>query len=96
MPGSRCRAVARKVHLPARASPVPAGTGRIAEIGIFGDPAVARRHADIEATSSGYVLHHLADKASTQINGSPVKDRQSLKDGDRIELGRTLLVFRQR
>ena len=72
------------------------GLDERAEIGIFGDPAVARRHAEIELTASGYVLHHLADKATTRINGSPVKDRQSLKDGDRIELGRTLMVFRQR
>ena len=72
------------------------GLDERAEIGIFGDPAVVREHATIEATPSGYVLHHLADKASTRVNGSPINDRQSLKDGDRIELGRTLLVFRQR
>ena len=72
------------------------GLDERAEIGIFGDPAVARRHAEIEATPGGYVLHHLADKASTRVNGSPVADRHPLKDGDRIELGHTLLVFRQR
>jgi hypothetical protein len=72
------------------------GLDERAEIGIFGDPAVARRHAEIEATSGGYVLHHLADKGLTRVNGSAVKDRQSLKDGDRIELGHTLVVFRQR
>jgi hypothetical protein len=72
------------------------GLDERAEIGIFGDPEVARRHAEIAATGGGFVLHHLADKASTRVNGSPVKDRQTLKDGDRIELGHTLLVFRQR
>jgi Inner membrane component of T3SS, cytoplasmic domain len=72
------------------------GLDERAEIGIFGDPGVARQHAEIEATASGYVLHQLADKASTRINGVPASKRQSLKDGDRIELGHTLLVFRQR
>ena len=72
------------------------GLDERAEIGIFGDPAVARQHAEIEATPGGYVLHQLADKASTRVNGTPVAKHQSLKDGDRIELGRTLLVFRQR
>jgi hypothetical protein len=72
------------------------GLDERAEIGIFGDPAVARRHAEIEATSGGYVLHHLAAQASTRINGSPVNDQRTLKNGDRIELGHTLLVFRQR
>jgi Inner membrane component of T3SS, cytoplasmic domain len=72
------------------------GLDERAEIGIFGDAAVARRHAEIESAPDGYVLHHLAGQASTRVNGSPVRDRQALKDGDRIELGHTLMVFRQR
>jgi hypothetical protein len=72
------------------------GLDERAEIGIFGDAAVARRHAEIEATATGYVLHHVADKAMTRVNGSLLSDRQALQDGDRIELGRTVLVFRQR
>jgi hypothetical protein len=72
------------------------GLDERAEIGIFGDPAVARRHAEIEAAGGAYVFHHLADRASTRINGTTVNGRYSLKDGDRIELGHTLLVFRQR
>ena len=68
-----------------------------AEIGIFGDAAVARQHAEIESTPSGYVLHQLAPKASTRVNGKPVAGHEPfLNDGDRIELGQTLLVFRQR
>jgi hypothetical protein len=72
------------------------GLDERAEIGIFGDPAVSRRHAEIESTSAGYILRHLAGTASTRVNGRPVHDRQDLKDGDRIELGRTQIVFRQR
>jgi Inner membrane component of T3SS, cytoplasmic domain len=73
------------------------GLDERAEVGIFGDPAVARQHAEIESGPSGYVLYHLADnKTSTRVNGNPVAKQQSLKDGDRIELGHTLLVFRQR
>jgi hypothetical protein len=72
------------------------GLDERAEIGIFGDPSVARRHAEIAATPNGYVLHHLAEKASTRLNGASVTDLRSLHDGDRIELGHTLLVFRQR
>jgi pSer/pThr/pTyr-binding forkhead associated (FHA) protein len=72
------------------------GLDERAEIGIFGDPAVARQHAEIEATTTGYILRHLAPQALTRVNGTPVRDLKSLKDGDRIELGKTLLVFRQR
>jgi hypothetical protein len=72
------------------------GLDERAEIGIFGDPAVARQHAEIEATTTGYILRHLAPQAFTRVNGTAVRDLQSLKDGDRIELGKTLLIFRQR
>jgi hypothetical protein len=72
------------------------GLDERAEIGIFGDPAVARRHAEIESTAAGYVLHHRADRATTRVNGRSVTDHHPLQDGDRIELGRTQLLFRQR
>ncbi len=72
------------------------GLDERAEVGLFGDPSVAREHAAIEVTPGGYVLHQLSPQATTRINGSRVSDRQTLKDGDRIELGHTLLVFRQR
>jgi hypothetical protein len=72
------------------------GLDERAEIGIFGDPAVARRHAEIESTPRGYLLHHLAEKGTTRVNSKSVTADQLLQDGDRIELGNTLLVFRQR
>jgi hypothetical protein len=72
------------------------GLDERAWIGIFGDPAVARQHAEIEATTTDYILRHLTLQAFTRVNGTPVRDLQSLKDGDRIELGKTLLVFRRR
>ncbi len=72
------------------------GLDERAEIGIFGDASVARRHAEIESNAGGYVLHHLATSGVTRVNGTPVSGAQRLNDGDRIELGRTLLIFRQR
>jgi hypothetical protein len=72
------------------------GLDERAEVGIFGDPAVARQHAEIEMTPTGYTFHHLADGSSSRINGRPVAGSQRLSDGDRLELGTTVLVFRQR
>lgn len=66
------------------------------EIGLFGDPGVARDHAAIERTAQGYVLENRDAKGRTRVNGRPVADPQPLRDGDRIELGHTLLVFRSR
>jgi hypothetical protein len=72
------------------------GLDERAEVGIFGDPAVARRHAEIESTPRGYVLHHLAGPGNTRVNGGTLATERLLQDGDRIELGHTLLVFRHR
>jgi hypothetical protein len=72
------------------------GLDERAEVGIFGDPAVARKHAEIELTPQGYILHQLAGQGNTRLNGAPVAADQLLHDGDRIELGHTLLVFRHR
>jgi hypothetical protein len=72
------------------------GLDERAEVGIFGDALVARRHAEIEANAEGYILNPLAPQNATRVNGMPVAGPLPLKDGDRIELGRTLLVFRRR
>src|SRR5437764_270783 len=48
------------------------GLDERAEIGIFGDASVARRHAEIQATASGYLLHPLGPQNSTRVNGTPV------------------------
>ncbi len=72
------------------------GLDERAEVGLFGDPNVARRHATIEATAAGFVLKNYAPSGRTKVNGARVDDAQTLHDGDRIELGQTLLVFRQR
>jgi hypothetical protein len=72
------------------------GLDERAEIGIFGDPSVARRHAEIEVTGAGYILHQLAQGATTRVNGQAVTDRRALQDGDRIEIGRTQMIFRHR
>ncbi len=72
------------------------GLNERAEVGLFADPLIARQHAEIERTARGYVLHNVNASNRTIVNGSGVTGDVLLKDGDRIELGRTLLVFRQR
>jgi hypothetical protein len=72
------------------------GLDERAEVGLFGDPSVARRHATIEMTAQGYLLRNHAPSGRTKVNGATVDDATALRDGDRIELGQTLLVFRQR
>ncbi len=60
---------------------------------ILGDDGVSRRHARILAEDSGeYAVEDLGSTNGTTVNGEQVK-RQTLRDGDRISLGRTVLKF---
>ena len=73
------------------------GLDERAEVGLFGDPSVARRHAEIESTARRLrPARPRAARARPRVNGEAVAGTRTLRDGDRIELGRTLLVFRQR
>lgn len=72
------------------------GLDERAEVGLFGDPEVSRRHAEIERTASGYLLHDRDARGRTKLNSQTVAGSAPLNDGDRIELGRTLLLFRDR
>jgi hypothetical protein len=72
------------------------GLDERADVGIFGDPGVARQHAEIEITPQGFVFRQLSAGAASRINGRAVTGSEPLKDGDRLELGKTVLVFRQR
>ena len=67
--------------------PCRLGLDERAEIGIFGDPSVARSTPRSSPTSGGYLLHNLAAPGGTRINGTAVAGPQPLNDGDRIELG---------
>lgn len=72
------------------------GLDERAEVGLFADPLIARRHAEIEATPRGYLLRNFTAADRTQVNGANVPGEVLLHDGDRIRLGQTQLIFRQR
>jgi predicted component of type VI protein secretion system len=72
------------------------GLDEHAEVGLFGDMSVARQHAEIQSKGGMYTLVNLDPAGRTSINGQVVTSPTVLKDGDRIELGKTGLIFRQR
>jgi len=57
-------------------------------------PDVSRRHALIVVSEDGVVIQDLSSKNGTRINDTPVVGRMPLHDGDRIQLGPTVIVFR--
>jgi Inner membrane component of T3SS, cytoplasmic domain len=72
------------------------GLDERAEVGLFGDPTVARQHAEIHINGREFELKNLAPVGRTKVNGQVVESSRILADGDRIELGQTLLLFRRR
>ncbi len=65
------------------------------DIGLFGDQSVQTRHALIRREGKNYFVSP-AGGAEVLVNRQPIQGRQSLKSGDRVEIGGTLLLFRER
>jgi hypothetical protein len=72
------------------------GLDERAEVGLFGDPTVARKHAEVVVDGRDYRLTSLAPSGRTKVNGEVVTGPRPLNDGDRIEIGQTRLLFRRR
>jgi DNA-binding winged helix-turn-helix (wHTH) protein len=57
-------------------------------------PGVSRRHACIVVTSDGATIEDFASKNGTFVGDRRLQGPAPLQDGDRVRLGRQLLVFR--
>jgi DNA-binding winged helix-turn-helix (wHTH) protein len=57
-------------------------------------PGVSRRHARVVANAGSALIEDLGSKNGTFVGRTRVVDPTPLRDGDRIFLGRTLLLFR--
>jgi signal transduction histidine kinase len=64
------------------------GTNRIQ----LNDSEISRRHAEVRRTEDGLLLSDLASSNGTFVNTEKVTERL-LKNGDRVQVGRTLLLF---
>lgn len=60
------------------------------------DPSVSRPHARLErGEDRTWVLYDLGSANGTTVNGAPVQDKgRSLRDGDVLTMGATIMVFR--
>jgi len=71
----------------------PLGLGRDARNPVqLHDSEVSRRHARIVRIEDGFELVDLESSNGTYINEQPIQ-RQMLATGDRVRVGRTLLIF---
>jgi hypothetical protein len=68
--------------------------GRLADNDVvIEDPGASRQHARIHRTDDGFAIADLGSTNGTLVNDEPVHER-SLRDGDRITIGETVLEFR--
>lgn len=82
----------RGEHAALRPEGTTAGRGGDSEI-IVDDPTVSEEQARFRKEGDTWYLYDLAATNQTQVGGESVA-RHALRDGDRITLGETQLVFR--
>lgn len=57
------------------------------------DEGVSRHHVSLSQTDDGVVAEDLNSKNGTLLNGEPLRAPRRLKNGDRIQIGATVLRF---
>jgi hypothetical protein len=67
-----------------------------ADIALFRDMKVEKRHALICRDGDNFVLHNRATPEQTQVNGTAVAESCLLEDGDRIQVGDVILRFQRK
>ncbi|HEY3866110.1 MAG TPA: DUF3662 and FHA domain-containing protein [Solirubrobacteraceae bacterium] len=68
------------------------GRSRECEI-VLDDAGASRRHAEIRPEPAGWALRDLASTNGVRVNGRAVHGTQPLRQGDRVEIGSTEIVF---
>jgi hypothetical protein len=72
------------------------GRAESCDVGLFGDPAVEKFHANIILADNRYHVEDARTPGGTFLNDQPVAGRTPLRSGDLIRVGRSLLRFRER
>ncbi len=71
------------------------GRAEESDVGLFGDASVLPHHEIIRREGKNFFVNATGG-GQVIVNRQPVNGRQPLKSGDRIEVGGTLIVFRER
>ncbi len=71
------------------------GRSEECDVGLFGDQSVLGHHAIIRLEGKNYSIAPTSGGA-VLVNRQPVAGRQLLRNGDRIEVGGTLFLYRER
>lgn len=73
------------------------GRDEQADIALFRDMRVEKKHAVVRRKENRYLLvNRGAPTEYTRVNDTPVADERALEDGDRVQLGNIVLRFQRR
>ncbi len=73
----------------------PCSIGTAPDSGVrLADPSVAWLHAQVTQQGRALYLRDAGTQTGTWVNGVPLAEAHALKDGDRVVVGRTELLFR--
>ena len=67
--------------------------GREADQLLLRDPEISRQHACVSLENGLYMLADMGSTNGTALNGHALADRELLRNGDKIALGRTVIKF---
>jgi len=80
-----------------RLGPEPITMGRAVKNAIrFLSTSVSRHHARVFLGATGYMVRDLGSGNGTLVNSEPVTGDRQLRDGDVIQVGSEVLVYRDR
>ncbi len=74
-------------------SQYPAVLGRKSEQVPLTDNSISRRHAILRSENGGWIIEDDQSSNGTYVNGNRIDQPTTIKHGDRIRLGSTLMVF---
>ena len=61
---------------------------------VLTDPMSSRRHLIVERTDSGFTVEDNKSANGSILNGEPLKAKVSIKNGDTMQIGSTIMVLR--
>lgn len=71
------------------------GSADNCDVGLYGDPAIARKHAEIRQEDGQFTLH-VQPGQTMLVNNAPMTQQAILQNGNEIRVGNVKLVFRRK
>ena len=72
------------------------GRDKACHIQIVDDTSVSRKHASITRQGVRFMLEDLGSSNGVLVNGTRITGAHELRVGDKVEIGKTVYVFRRR